>query len=145
MKPPPQQLKVVRELDRHRCAHRALVFAREAGCSKVVAHQFATSVSELAGNVLRHAGTGQVHMEVISEPWPGVEAVVDDTGPGFTDVVTVLEDRYSQGRTLTVDNQPWPYPGLGSGLGAVRRFMDYLSIENRPSGGARVVIRKKAA
>ena len=145
MTPPPLQLTVARELDRQRCAQRALAFAREAGCGSVVASQFATSVSELAGNVLRHAGSGHVRLAVVAEPWPCVEAVVDDAGPGFTDITTALQDGYSEGRALTPDNQTWPYRGLGSGLSAVRRFMDFLSIENQPLGGARVVIRKRAA
>jgi len=80
-------LTIARQLDRQRCAQRALAFALEAGCGTLAADQFALSSSELAGNVLRHAG---------------------------------------------------------SGLSAVRRFMDFLSVENDPAGGARVVIRKRS-
>ncbi len=73
----------------------------------------ATAVSEVARNIVRFAGTGEVVVSAVDDPPArGVRVVARDSGPGIADVDQALEDGYST------------YHGLGPGLPGARRLMD---------------------
>jgi serine/threonine-protein kinase RsbT len=114
-------------------ARRALrrVGAR-AGLGRVAMEEAAIAVTELASNLVRHAGGGIIEIRRTGQAaLRGVEVVSSDDGPGIADVESALSDGKSTAG------------GLGSGLPAVRRLTDQLSIETGPSG-TRVVVRKWA-
>ena len=66
----------------------------------------ATAVSEVSRNIVRFAGDGEVVVQLLESPRPGVRIVARDTGPGIPDVEEALLDGYST------------YNGLGMGLPA---------------------------
>jgi len=86
-----------------------------------------TSVSELARNILKYAGRGEIRLRRIGESQrPGVEVTASDRGPGIESLERALEDHYSSSGTL------------GLGLPGVRRMMDDFAIESTPGAGTRV-------
>ena len=100
----------------------------------------ALAVAELVSNVARHGGgRGVLVLRTLEQPWPGVEVVVSDEGPGIADPELALQDGWSRGGRLTPDS---PRDGLGTGLGAVQRVMDELCIDSPIEGGASVTARK---
>ena len=90
-----------------------------------------TSVSELARNILVHAGKGKVAFSTLSmggKRW--LEIVFADQGPGIKDVTRVLRGGYSTNGSL------------GIGLSGTKRMMDELEIESEPGRGTTIWIRK---
>ncbi len=92
----------------------------------------AIAVSELAQNILRHAGgPGTVSITPVGNGGRlGLEIVVEDHGPGIADVARALEDDFPTAG------------GLGNGLPAARRLMDEFEIVSEPGKGTRVTARK---
>ncbi len=90
----------------------------------------ATAVSEMARNVVRFAGDGEVVVELLDEPRRGVRVVVRDTGPGIPDVEGALVDGYST------------YHGLGLGLPGARRLMDEFAVVSELGRGTTVTMTK---
>ena len=89
-----------------------------------------TAVSEIARNIVRFAGDGEVHIELLDRPRPGVRVVARDTGPGIEDVQQALADGYST------------YNGLGLGLPGARRLMDEFSVVSELGKGTTVTMTK---
>jgi serine/threonine-protein kinase RsbT len=90
----------------------------------------ATAVSEVARNIVRFAGSGEVVVEVLDEPRRGLQVVARDTGPGIPDVEQALADGYST------------YHGLGIGLPGARRLMDEFAVVSEPGRGTTVTMTK---
>ena len=90
----------------------------------------ATAVSEVARNIVRFAGTGEVTVELIETPHRGVQVVARDTGPGIEDVQQALADGYST------------YDGLGLGLPGAQRLMDEFAIISEAGRGTTVSMTK---
>jgi len=110
----------------------ATALAGELGFPPVLACYVATSVSELASNLVFHAaGGGTITLRPIQRAGRvGIEIVSEDTGPGIPDVDSALQDGFSTNG------------GLGGGLPGVRRLMDEFHITSRVGAGTRVVARK---
>jgi serine/threonine-protein kinase RsbT len=89
--------------------------------------QLATCVSEIARNVVEHAGaTGQVRVFVIADGGRrGLRIAVQDAGRGIDDV----------GRALAGASP-------GAGIPGCRRLMDEFSIESSAGKGTTVVMSK---
>lgn len=86
-----------------------------------------TMVSELATNILKYAGEGDVLLESLEANGRyGVSIQVSDQGPGIKDLEQALADGFSTSGTL------------GLGLPAVKRMSDSLTI-TAPIGGGTVV------
>lgn len=101
--------------------------ARACGFSAAECCTLATAVSELAMNILRYAGRGELRIERAEAPDRlGLRIEALDDGPGIADPERALEAGYSTGGSL------------GLGLPAVRRATDELAIESRPGAGTRV-------
>jgi serine/threonine-protein kinase RsbT len=90
----------------------------------------ATAVSEVARNIVRFAGHGEVVVELVEEPRRGVRVVARDSGPGIKDIEQALTDGYST------------YAGLGLGLPGARRLMDDFVVVSEPGHGTTVTMTK---
>jgi serine/threonine-protein kinase RsbT len=88
----------------------------------------ATAVSELCRNIVRFAGAGELLVELLEEPAPGVRVTARDRGPGIDDLEAAMRDGVST------------YGGLGLGLPGVRRLMDEFAISSEPGAGTTVTI-----
>lgn len=122
------RLRIRSDADATRSLIAASNFARDIGFSKHDCNSISTSVSELARNILKYAGSGEILLEQTERG--GVQVTARDRGPGIEDVAAAMRDHYSSGGTL------------GLGLPGVRRMMDEFEIETEPGVGTRVVVRK---
>jgi serine/threonine-protein kinase RsbT len=119
------------EIDIARAILQAARMSNEMGFGPSDQSRIATSVSELARNIVKYAGRGHVALRPVGRPGgTGIEIVAEDQGPGIEDVAEALRDRFSSGGTL------------GLGLPGVRRLMDEFCIESQPGKGTRVIGRK---
>lgn len=101
--------------------------ARQLGFGGADQARCATAISELARNVLKYAGEGRVTLRRVERAGrSGLEALVEDDGPGIPDVALAMRDHYSTGGSL------------GLGLGGAKRLMDELHIDSAPGAGTRV-------
>jgi serine/threonine-protein kinase RsbT len=101
------------------------------GLSLVDQTKIVTAASELARNLLDHAGGGVVQVELIEDGQRrGVRLAFEDHGPGIADVEKALTDGYTTGK------------GLGLGLGGARRLSNEFKIDTKPGEGTRVVIAR---
>ena len=95
----------------------------QVGFDRRFSEEVAIVVSELAANIVRHVGRGQVEIRIVHcDRERGVEIVAQDDGKGIEDVACALTDGFSTGT------------GLGYGLGAVNRLMDQLDIASVQQG-----------
>ena len=90
----------------------------------------ATAVSEIARNIVRFAGNGELYIELLDQPRPGIRLVARDTGPGIPDVDQAFADGYST------------YNGLGLGLPGARRLMDEFTLTSEINLGTTVTMTK---
>ena len=94
------------------------------------AGRVAIAATELANNLLRHAGGGEILVQVLgSDGSATVELLAIDRGPGMADVDRCMRDGFSTGGTP------------GTGLGAVRRLADDFDIYSVPGEGTVVMAR----
>ena len=104
--------------------------ASRVGFSRTDLTMIATAVSEIARNIVRFAGNGEVVIEILDSPRRGVRVVARDTGPGIPDLTRALTDGYST------------YQGLGLGLPGARRLMDEFSVISEVGRGTTVTMTK---
>lgn len=96
-----------------------LVGMNEEDCGKI-----AIAVTEMASNLLKHAGNGKILCEPLaSNGSPGLRVLSLDKGAGISDVGAALEDGYST------------YGSCGNGLGAVRRLSTVFDLYSAPGLG----------
>jgi RNA polymerase sigma factor (sigma-70 family) len=89
----------------------------------------ATAVTEVTDNILRFAGSGEVLLEAVEQPRPGMRIVARDAGPGIADVEQALSGAFSSEE------------GLGLGLPGVRSLMDDVTVDS-DCGGTTVAMTK---
>jgi anti-sigma regulatory factor (Ser/Thr protein kinase) len=108
----------------------ACTLTRGVGFDDNAMARIALVATELATNVLKHAGAGEI---VISEfadaDGTGIELLSLDKGPGIADVERALEDGYSTAGSP------------GTGLGAIRRQASAFAVYSRPGLGTAVMAR----
>lgn len=122
---------VVRETDVTRCVIAAGNFAVKAGFDEARGRMIATAASELATNILKYAGRGEIRLRRVAEASrQGVEIQARDSGPGIADSERALSDHYSSSGTL------------GLGLPGVRRLMDAFELDTAVGRGTCVTVRK---
>ena len=124
------RIHVNADADVARAAMTAGRIGASAGLDETASAMLATAVSELARNIVKYAGRGEVVIRMLAGARMGVEVVAADTGPGIEDPQRALEDHYSTGGTL------------GLGLPGVRRMMDEFAMDTAPGRGTRVTICK---
>jgi serine/threonine-protein kinase RsbT len=112
-----------------RAGGRAL--ARELGFSRTDATLIATAISEVARNIVVHAGRGEivVRREDGADCY-GVVVIARDSGPGIPNVEAAMEEGYAT------------KGGFGLGLPGTRRIMDDFDIESAAGRGTTVTMRK---
>lgn len=112
-----------------RARHRVRMHAGEIGIEADEALKLETATSELAQNMLSHAGGGMVKIEQIaSERRTGIRITFQDDGPGIPDITLALKDGYTTNR------------GLGLGLPGARRLVDDFKIDSKIGRGTRILI-----
>jgi serine/threonine-protein kinase RsbT len=117
------------DLVRARAETRSL--ATRLGFSRTDATLVATAVSEIARNILVHAGQGELLLRGVEEPARcALMIVASDAGPGIVDIHAALED-----------GQGWG-PGLGMGLPGARRLMDDFELRSDVGRGTTVTMAK---
>jgi serine/threonine-protein kinase RsbT len=108
--------------------------AAGAGCSATDLTMVATAISEIARNLLTHAGGGELEMHLVDMNGRRcLEIVARDEGPGIADIERALEDGFTTGE------------GLGLGLPGAKRLMDEFSISSEPGRGTVVTMVKWCA
>jgi serine/threonine-protein kinase RsbT len=103
--------------------------AKDAGLGLVDLTKYVTAVSELARNMLVHAGGGEVTWEKVRNGRrTGLKTIFSDRGPGMNDTEIALQDGYTTG------------DGLGLGLGGAKRLVNEFSIDSKPDEGTTICI-----
>jgi serine/threonine-protein kinase RsbT len=91
----------------------------------------ATAISEIARNIVVHAGRGEIVLRPVEDAGRyGLIVIATDDGPGIRDVEAALRDEYSS------------RGGLGLGIPGARRLMDDFEIESDAKGGTTVTMMK---
>jgi serine/threonine-protein kinase RsbT len=122
---------VASEMDARHAVLESTQFALAAGFDETPSRMIATAVSELARNILKYAGTGEVRLRRVQKNGNrGVEIHVSDHGPGIADPEAAMRDHFSTGGTL------------GLGLPGVARLMDEFAVDSAPGEGTRVTATK---
>jgi anti-sigma regulatory factor (Ser/Thr protein kinase) len=86
-------------------------------------------VTELATNLVRHAGGGEIILRVNRAHDATIDAIASDRGPGFANLGRAREDGYSTGG------------GPGNGLGAIGRMSATMDVHSGTGQGAVVLAR----
>jgi anti-sigma regulatory factor (Ser/Thr protein kinase) len=86
-------------------------------------------VAEIASNILKHGGGGEVLVMLSEQPTPAIEIIGIDNGPGITDLTRMMQDGVSTTKTL------------GQGLGAIKRLSDFLQVYSVKGWGTVLVAR----
>lgn len=109
----------------------ARALADRLGFSRTDATLIATAISEIARNIVVHAGEGEILMRAVyGDARHGLVVVARDAGVGIGDVAAALDDGFaSRG-------------GLGLGLPGARRLMDEFDLESERDKGTTITMTK---
>ncbi|HSY85360.1 MAG TPA: anti-sigma regulatory factor, partial [Verrucomicrobiae bacterium] len=108
--------------------------AQSLGFDEQTAGRSALVATELATNLLKHAGRGQILLDRYRDSTgSGLEILSLDKGPGIADLGRAMEDGYSTAGSM------------GTGLGAVRRQADEFAVYSRPGLGTAMMARIRDA
>ena len=126
-----QMLRIRSEADVFAAVNTVREMAAAIGMNQGASAAAATAVSELVTNVIKYARFGRVTVRARRQRHqPGVEVVVEDSGPGIEDIEQALSDNVSTGGTL------------GLGLPGARRLVDEFEIKTVIGEGTVVRILK---
>jgi serine/threonine-protein kinase RsbT len=105
--------------------------AIELGFSPGDATLIATSISELARNIVSYARRGEITLQIVqASNRQGIAVTASDSGPGIRDLRQAMRDGFSTSGSL------------GLGLPGVRRLMDEFEIASQPGRGTIVTVKK---
>jgi len=116
-----------------------IIVARQKGRSLATALGFssgdatliATTISELARNIVAYAASGNIRVKVINgSTRQGIQVIAHDDGPGIADVQRAMHDGFSTSG------------GLGLGLPGVKRLVDEFEIVSEENQGTTVTAKK---
>lgn len=105
----------------------ASALADTLGFGSVASGRAAIVASELATNILRHGGGGEILLDAVERDDAYVQLIALDKGTGIPDVDTAMGDGYSTSGSA------------GSGLGAIRRQAAVFDIYSRLGRGTAVL------
>ena len=106
----------------------AAIYAETANLGERERGSLAIVVTEMATNLVKHAGAGTILVEsVTGNGSPAVRVLALDKGPGIRDLSSALRDGYSTAGTA------------GSGLGAMKRLSSAFDIYTAPGLGTAVL------
>jgi serine/threonine-protein kinase RsbT len=110
---------------------RTRLLAMQEGFDDARAAAIATAVSEVAWNIVVHAGAGEIVLDVVTERGRrALTAVARDGHPGIADVEAAMRDGHST------------RGGLGLGLPSARRLVDEFEIRSAVGQGTTVTLKK---
>lgn len=116
-----------------------IVIARQKGRALAIEMGFtgsdptlvAAAISEVARNIIIHAGHGEIKMSRISQNGrQSIEVVAHDEGPGIADIEQAMQYGYSS------------KGGIGVGLPGAKLLMDDFDISSQVGKGTKVTMRK---
>lgn len=126
--------RVERDADVVGARQKGRALAAELGFGPADQALIATAISELARNIVKYAGFGEVEIGPLSRPRSrGILVIARDKGPGIEDVEAALTDGFSTGGSL------------GLGLPGTRRIMDEFELTSKPGDGVTVKVVKWVA
>lgn len=126
----PQQRHVIDDSSKVGEARRAAQTLANFELNADVAGKVAIVATELANNLLRHAGGGELLIQTLGDDAnPVIELLAIDRGPGMSDVSRCMTDGYSTAGTP------------GTGLGAIRRLSTEFDIHSMRDEGTVVMAR----
>ena len=99
-------------------------------CDVVGRRSISPAASELSRNAISSGGGGEMRVQTLAKPRPGINICVYDSGPGIGNLATNLAGSYVS-RT-----------GLGLGILGCKRLMDELEIDTGPGRGTRITMTK---
>jgi anti-sigma regulatory factor (Ser/Thr protein kinase) len=103
---------------------RSVELAEELGMGENRCGAVAIAATEMATNLVKHAGRGHMLVQRLRRPdRPGLRVIAVDKGPGVADISRALDDGHSTAGTM------------GSGLGAIRRLSDSFDFYSVPGSG----------
>jgi len=127
----PLTIGVLGQLDAKKAPAALRKFAEKIGFSEIECEEIALVCTELASNLLKHAGGGVLKARMLeTEDRKGIEIECDDDGPGIPDIELAVTDGYSTAGSL------------GTGLGTVNRIMDLLDFQSKSRAGLRVLCQR---
>lgn len=127
---PAQQRFVIDDATKVGEARRAAQTLASFEFSAEMAGKVAIAATELANNIHRHAGGGELLVQLLGSADEAVlELMALDRGPGMSDVTQCMRDGYSTGGTP------------GTGLGAVKRLASEFDIHSHAGEGTVVMAR----
>lgn len=137
-----QRYSVRVEADVYTARQAAEKLAVREGYPRVAAQEFALIASELAWNIVRHAGSGSISLAAVIDPehGPGLEIRASDVAPPIADLALASRDGHTAGGRIPADVM-LHRRGIGSGLGAVARLGDRLLQIPEGTGKCLVVTR----
>jgi anti-sigma regulatory factor (Ser/Thr protein kinase) len=127
--PAPISINVTDSLRVRAVARTAKSFAGEIGFESRDAEEIALVVTELASNLVKHAGHGVLRLAA-TEGRVGIRVESEDRGPGIADTEQAVTDGFSTAGSL------------GAGLGTVNRLMDELDFYSCSPSGIRIVCHR---
>ncbi len=102
-------------------------FARSLSFDGTVAGNVALALTEIATNILKHAGHGRILLRSLERDGVGgLEVLALDRGPGIAQLGASLRDGYSTAG------------GMGTGLGALSRISDSMEVFSQVGRGTAV-------
>jgi len=127
---PTRLISVVDPSEVGEARRRAVAVAAELGFSETETGKVALVATELATNLVRHGGGGELLLrQVQRDARIGLELLALDRGPGIANVARSLQDGFSTAGTP------------GNGLGAIRRLSTEFDIHSLPGAGTAVLAR----
>jgi serine/threonine-protein kinase RsbT len=124
-------VEIARDADLVPARAEGRAMADELGFSRTEATLIATAISEIARNIVVHAGRGEIVLRPRYEPRrQGLSVVARDRGQGIGDVDAALRDGVAA------------RGGLGLGLPGARRLMDEFEVVSSRGEGTVVTMTK---
>ena len=123
---------ITKEQDTVFLRNRVSEYAQKIRMGLVNQTKLLTAASELVRNMLRYAGEGKVHCEVVSASvlQTGIRLTFIDKGPGIKNIDEAMKDGFSTGKSL------------GVGLPGAKRLVNVFEISSKPGKGTSVSILK---
>jgi serine/threonine-protein kinase RsbT len=125
------RVAIHRDTDIVLACHKGQILAERLGLSGNDQAIIVIAISEMAHNILKYAGSGEIVLGAMQQnSKPGICVVALDEGPGIADVEWAMRDGSSTSGSL------------GLGLSGTRRLVDEFSIVSELGSGTTITIRK---